>query len=1101
MRGNYDNNLQWPFEGDVVVELLNWREDNHHYLGGTIHLNRHNDIDGSITSRVTEGEYAPAVWGLPHYISHSSLLYNPDTETKYLEDDCLRLRVVDVAVYSTPLLSETPSWQDTHTATQSVCDFTLTEFTKRKQFNNVYYSPPFYSHPHGYKLCIRVDGNGDSEGKDTHISIFVNLMRGDYDNNLQWPFEGDIVVELLNWRENNHHYRGDTITLNRYKDPDGIITSRVTESEYAPTAMGKQSSITNSSLLYNPDTNTEYLQDDCLRLRVVNVAVYSTLLLYKTPSWQDPHTATQSVCDFTLTEFTKRKQFDNEYNSPPFYSHPHGYKLCLHVYANGDGVGKDTHIAVSLNLMRGQYDNELQWPFEGDIVVELLNWREDNHHYRGETISFNKHNDTDGSITSRVTEREYAPKTLGLDCFITHSSILHDSDTNKEYLQDDCLCLRVVDVAVYSTPLHPKTPSWQDPHTATQSACDFTLTEFTKRKQFDNVYFSPPFYSHPHGYKICLRVDANGHGEGKDTHITVGLNLMRGQYDNELQWPFEGDTIVELLNWKEDNHHYRGDTISMNRHNDTDGSITIRVTEGECAPKAWSNLKFISHSLLYNPDTNTEYLQDDCLHLRVVNVAVYSTLLLYKTPSWQDSHTATQSVCDFTLTEFTKRKQFNNEYNSPPFYSHPHGYKLCIRVDANGFSKGKDTHISILGSLMRGDYDNNLQWPFEGDIVVELLNWREDNHHYCGDTIAFNKHNDTDGSLTNRVTEGEYTTKALGIDCFISHSSLLYNPDTNTEYLQDDCLRLRVVDVAIYSTPLLSKNPSWQDPHTATQSLCDFTLTEFTKRKQFDNEYNSPPFFSHPHGYKLCIRVYANGHGVGKDTHISIFAYLMRGDYDNNLQWPFESDIVFELLNWREDNHHYRGDTIHLNKHNDNDGSLISRVTEGEYTTKALRIDCFISHSSLLYNPDTNTEYLQDDCLRLRVVDVVIYSTPLLSKNPSWQDPHTATQSVCDFTLTEFTKRKQFNNEYYSPPFYSHPNGYKLCIRVDANGYSKGKDTHISILCSLMRGDYDNNLQWPFEGDIVVELLNWREDNHHYRGDTISIETDTMTLMAALPVV
>ena len=58
----------------------------------------------------------------------------------------------------------------------------------------------------------------------------------------------------------------------------------------------------------------------------------------------------------------------------------------------------------------------------------------------------------------------------------------------------------------------------------------------------------------------------------------------------------------------------------------------------------------------------------------------------------------------------------------------------------------------------------NLQWPFEGDIVVELLNWREDNHHYCGDTIAFNKHNDTDGSLTNRVTEGEYTTKALGID-------------------------------------------------------------------------------------------------------------------------------------------------------------------------------------------------------------------------------------------------------------------------------------------------------------------------------------------------
>ena len=41
-------------------------------------------------------------------------------------------------------------------------------------------------------------------------------------------------------------------------------------------------------------------------------------------------------------------------------------------------------------------------------------------------------------------------------------------------------------------------------------------------------------------------------------------------------------------------------------------------------------------------------------------------------------------------------------------------------------------------------------------------------------------------------------------------------------------IRLRVVDVAVYSTPLLSKTPSWQDPHTATQSVCDFTLTEFT---------------------------------------------------------------------------------------------------------------------------------------------------------------------------------------------------------------------------------------------------------------------------------
>ena len=453
-------------------------------------------------------------------------------------------------------------------------------------------------------------------------------------------------------------------------------------------------------------------------------------------------------------------------------------------------------------------------------------------------------------------------------------------------------------------------------------------------------------------------------------------------------------------------------------------------------------------------------------------------------------------MCDFTLTEWTKRKQFNNNNYSPPFYSHPHGYKLCLRVYANGQGEGKGTHISIFASLMRGDYDNNLQWPFEGDIVVELLNWREDKHHHCGDTISLYKHADPDGSITSRVIESEYAPKVLGTHHFVSHTSLLYNPDTNTEYLQDDCLRLRVVDIAVYSTPLLSKVPSWQGPHTATQSVCDFTLTEWTKRKQFNNNNYSPPFYSHPHGYKLCLRVYANGQGEGKGTHISIFASLMRGDYDNNLQWPFEGDIVVELLNWREDKHHHCGDTISLYKHADPDGSITSRVIESEYAPKVLGTHHFVSHTSLLYNPDTNTEYLQDDCLRLRVVDIAVYSTPLLSKVPSWQGPHTATQSVCDFTLTEWTKRKQFNNNNYSPPFYSHPHGYKLCLRVYANGQGEGKGTHISIFASLMRGDYDNNLQWPFEGDIVVELLNWREDKHHHCGDTISLYKQALTLIS-----
>ena len=42
---------------------------------------------------------------------------------------------------------------------------------------------------------------------------------------------------------------------------------------------------------------------------------------------------------FFMTKFSRLKADDDVWISPPFYSHPHGYKMCLEVFANGNGVG------------------------------------------------------------------------------------------------------------------------------------------------------------------------------------------------------------------------------------------------------------------------------------------------------------------------------------------------------------------------------------------------------------------------------------------------------------------------------------------------------------------------------------------------------------------------------------------------------------------------------------------------------------------------------------------------------------------------------------------------------------------------------------------
>ena len=40
----------------------------------------------------------------------------------------------------------------------------------------------------------------------------------------------------------------------------------------------------------------------------------------------------------------------------------------------------------------------------------------------------------------------------------------------------------------------------------------------------------------------------------------------------------------------------------------------------------------------------------------------------------------------------------------------------------------------------------------------------------------------------------------------------------------------------------------------------------------------SPPFYSAQYGYKMCAKIYMNGDGFGKGSHLSLFFVVMRGE-------------------------------------------------------------------------------------------------------------------------------------------------------------------------------------------------------------------------------
>ena len=71
---------------------------------------------------------------------------------------------------------------------------------------------------------------------------------------------------------------------------------------------------------------------------------------------------------------------------------------------------------------------------------------------------------------------------------------------------------------------------------------------------------------------------------------------------------------------------------------------------------------------------------------------------------------------------------------------------------------------------------------------------------------------------------------------------------------------------------------------------------------------------------------------------------------------------------------------------------------------------------------------------------------------------------------------KLTNEEVCLPGFYTHHNGYKMCLRVDPYGNGSG---HVSIFTFLIEGSYDDHLKWPFRGVVTIQIVNQAGDHDH----------------------
>ena len=111
-------------------------------------------------------------------------------------------------------------------------------------------------------------------------------------------------------------------------------------------------------------------------------------------------------------------------------------------------------------------------------------------------------------------------------------------------------------------------------------------------------------------------------------------------------------------------------------------------------------------------------------------------------------------------------------------------------------------------------------------------------------------------------------------------------------------------------------------------------------------------------GYKFKISLNPNGHGSGKDTHLSIFFHLMKGEYDAILPWPFKKRITFTLIDQHENVNDRENIVMSLRANPENMECFVRPVTD---ENSGMGFD-FISHNKLM-----ERRYIVDDTLFFQV--------------------------------------------------------------------------------------------------------------------------------------
>lgn len=124
--------------------------------------------------------------------------------------------------------------------------------------------------------------------------------------------------------------------------------------------------------------------------------------------------------------------------------------------------------------------------------------------------------------------------------------------------------------------------------------------------------------------------------------------------------------------------------------------------------------------------------------------------------------------------------------------------------------------------------------------------------------------------------------------------------------------------------------------------------------------FYSPPFYTSRSGYKMCGRIYLNGDGNGRNSHLSLFFVILRGENDALLRWPFKQKVTFILID--QSTTESRENLVDAFKPDPNSSSFRRPVSDMNI---ASGLPLFCPLGKLL---SSDHEYIRDNVMFLKII-------------------------------------------------------------------------------------------------------------------------------------